>query len=122
MAIGEVDEMAQIEKEQAPALQLIEAIPLPIFFKSVDGRYIGVNKAWESFFGTRREEFLGKTVHELYPDNPEFAARMHAKDQELWNDGSTQVYDAVVTTRDGKRYDTTYYKAVFRRPDGSIGG
>ena len=29
--------------------QLIEALPNPIFFKNTDGRYLGVNKAWEKF-------------------------------------------------------------------------
>jgi PAS domain S-box-containing protein len=108
--------------EQHMALQLIEAIPLPIFFKGVDGRYIGVNRAWETLFGIPRQEFLGKTVHDLYPDDPQLAARMHAKDQELWDGARTQTYDAVVTTRDGRRHDTTYYKATFTRADGTIAG
>ncbi len=114
--------MAEIEKEQWAALQLIEAIPLPIFFKDTEGRYIGVNRAWERFFGRTREEFIGKTVFELYPDNRAVAERMHAKDQELWNGADSQVYDAVVTAADGRRRETTYYKATFRRADGRVGG
>jgi two-component system, sensor histidine kinase and response regulator len=35
------------------AQQLIEVLPIPIFFKARDGRYLGVNKAWEDFFGVR---------------------------------------------------------------------
>src|SRR5215210_3744761 len=30
--------------------EMIEALPNPIFFMGTDGRYRGVNKAWESFF------------------------------------------------------------------------
>ncbi|HUI98993.1 MAG TPA: PAS domain-containing sensor histidine kinase, partial [Usitatibacter sp.] len=114
--------MAEIEKEQWAALQLIEAIPLPIFFKDTDGRYIGVNRAWERFFGRSREEFLGKSVFELYPDDRAVAERMHAKDQELWNGADSQVYDAVIAAAGGARRETTYYKATFRRPDGRVGG
>jgi PAS domain S-box-containing protein len=116
------DDMAGIEKEHWAALQLIEAIPLPIFFKGTDGRYAGVNRAWERFFGRSREDFLGKTVFELYPDDPGVAEQMHAKDQELWNGADSQVYEAVVTAAGGRRRETTYYKATFRRADGRVGG
>ena len=114
--------MAGTEKERWAALQLIEAIPLPIFFKGTDGRYAGVNKAWERFFGRSRDEFIGKTVFELYPDDPAVAERMHAKDQELWDGADSQVYDAVVTAAGGERRETTYYKATFRSADGRVAG
>src|SRR3954470_15692765 len=32
------------------AQELIEALPVPVFFKARDGRYLGVNGAWEEFF------------------------------------------------------------------------
>ena len=65
--------------------QLIEAVPQPIFFKDAEKRrYLGVNKAWERFFGIPREQFIGKSVFELYPDNPEIARKHHAKDEELF--------------------------------------
>ncbi len=114
--------MAEIEKEQWAALQLIEAIPLPIFFKTTDGRYVGVNRAWEAFFGRAREEFLGKSVYDLYPNDRAVADRMHAKDQELWSGADSQVYDAVITTAGGQKREVTYYKATFRRADGRVGG
>ena len=42
--------------------ELIEVLPNPTFFKGTDGRYLGVNKAWENFFGTPRNAFIGKTA------------------------------------------------------------
>ena len=44
---------------------MIEALPNPVFFKDTDGRYLGVNSAWESYFGVPRESFIGKTVYDL---------------------------------------------------------
>jgi PAS domain S-box-containing protein len=112
---------AQLEGRRM-AEQLIEALPNPVFFKGTDGRYLGVNKAWESFFGISRESFVGKTVHELYPHHPEVAQRLHAKDQELWDRPGSQTYETVITTADGKHHDATYYKATFTGADGGVAG
>ncbi len=60
---------------------LLEAIPSPIFFKDVQGRYLGGNRAFESFIGLPRRDFVGKSVFELAP--AELAAIYHAKDAEL---------------------------------------
>ena len=72
---------ASLAEAQRMTQQLIEALPNPIFFKDTDGHYLGVNKAWERFFGVSRETFIGKTVHDLYPNNPEVADQLDAMDQ-----------------------------------------
>ena len=48
--------------ELEAAFELLEGLPVPMFFKSRDGRYLGVNKAWEDFFGVPRREFVGKQI------------------------------------------------------------
>jgi diguanylate cyclase (GGDEF)-like protein/PAS domain S-box-containing protein len=113
---------AELAEAQRMTQELIEVLPNPIYFKGTDGRYLGVNKAWEAYFGRPRKAFLGKTVHDLYPNNPEVADRLHADDQVLWNRPGTQVYETSITTPDGRHHDTIYYKATFTRADGSIAG
>ncbi|MGQ0652781.1 MAG: PAS domain S-box protein [Betaproteobacteria bacterium] len=97
------------------ALGLLEHLPLPVFIKDRDGRYLAVNRAWEKFFGVPRAEFLGKSLAELYPTRPEIAARHAAKDAELWRDCGGQSYEIPITTRSGDKRDTIYYKAAFGR-------
>jgi nitrogen fixation negative regulator NifL len=100
--------------------ELIEAIPLPLYLKDTGGRYLRLNRAFELFFAVRREDILGKTLHELL--RPE-DANLHAeKDAELYAAGGSQVYEAHVASRDGATHDTIYRKAVLTRPDGSISG
>jgi PAS domain-containing protein len=41
-----------------------------VFIKSRDGRYLGVNRAWEAFFCFSRHAFIGKEVH-IYLDAPD---------------------------------------------------
>jgi len=102
--------------------QLIETVPQPIFFKDVQGRYLGVNRAWERFFGIPREQFIGKTVFELYPEDPELARRHHEKDLDLFARPGSQTYEAAIRDARGMSRHTIYNKAAFRGADGTIAG
>lgn len=101
---------------------LIDAMPYPVFYKDVDYKYLGCNKALELFLGVRREEFIGKTVHEVWP--PDLAEKYQQSDRELLEspDPRSQVIPGVVETSGGVRRDVLFHKAVFRNSDGSLGG
>ena len=101
------------------AVELVEALPVPMYFKSRDGRYLGVNKAWEALFGLKRASFIGKKVADLYPQNPEIAETHARKDRELWESEGSQSYEIPIVTRDGERRDAVYYKSIF--PGGLVG-
>ena len=102
--------------------QLIEAVPQPIFFKDAQGRYLGVNRAWERFFGIAREKFIGKSVFELYPNDPALARTHHARDEELFAAPGSQSYEAAIRDAQGELRQTIYNKATFNRADGSVAG
>src|SRR5687767_2932554 len=95
------------------ALELLDRLPVPMFVKGRDGRYLGVNKAWEELFGLARASFVGKQVRDLYPQNPEIAEKHAIKDRELWERSGSQSYEIPIVTPDGRRRDTIYYKATF---------
>ena len=101
------------------ALELLERLPVPMYVKARDGRYLAVNQAWEELFGVRRGAFLGKSVHDLYPGNLAIAEKHTAKDRELWESGGAQSYEIPIVTPDGRRRETVYYKAAF--PGGIVG-
>jgi PAS domain S-box-containing protein len=121
---AELDSVLAVFHEQAEARpdqlriaqQLIEVLPIPVFFKARDGRYLGVNRAWEDFFGVARDEILGAAVHDLYRDWPAIAARHQAMDDELWASPGHQSYEIPITTRGGRVRHTIYYKATFGPP------
>ena len=112
----------QYAEARRVAQELIEALPVPIYFKGTDGRYLGVNKAWEALFGIPRGQFIGKTVHDLYPHDQEVADRLHASDEVLWKRPGTQTYETSITTTDGMRHDTIYYKATYTGAGGKVAG
>src|SRR6185436_17200408 len=104
--------------------ELLERLPVPMYVKSRDGRYLGVNKAWEELFGVPRESFVGKQVHDLYPQNTEIAELQAARDHELWENPGAQSYKTTIVTPDGRKRDTIYYKATYPaqgRAEGMVG-
>jgi PAS domain S-box-containing protein len=104
--------------------ELLERLPVPMFVKARDGRYLGVNKAWEEMFGMPAASFVGKEVRDLYPQNPEIAALHAARDRELWERPGAQSYPTQIVTPDGRRRDTIYYKATYPaegEPQGLVG-
>ncbi len=113
---------ARLAAAQRMTQELIEVLPNPVFYKGTDGRYMGVNRAWEKYFGVSRDALVGKTVRELYPDNPELADFREKKDQELWDHPGTQTYESSAALPDGRRRDAIHYKATFTHADGSVAG
>ncbi|MDB5865146.1 MAG: diguanylate cyclase [Betaproteobacteria bacterium] len=113
---------ARLSEAQRLTQSMIEALPNPIFFKGTDGRYRGVNKAWEQFFGLSRDTFVGKTVFDLYPHDHVLAERMDTLDQALWRAPGSQAYEAVISTAGGGQHDVVYYKATYTRSDGTVVG
>jgi two-component system, NarL family, sensor histidine kinase EvgS len=51
---------AQLRFQQA----LLETIPYPVFVKDPEGRYLAVNRAYETTFACRRDALLGRTLAE----------------------------------------------------------
>ncbi len=98
--------------------ELIEAIPIPVYLKDTEGRYIRLNRAFEQLFRISRETFIGRTLHDLLPVDE---ARQHAeKDAELFASKKMQSFESSVHSHDGSLHDTLYCKAVLTRRDGSV--
>lgn len=111
---------AELSEQLHLVEELIEAIPLPVYLKDRAGRYLRINRAFETFFGVQRELLIGRTLLDLL--SPE-DARLHIeKDAALLASRGAQTYEAVVHDRDGGRHDTIYRKAVLTQRDGSVSG
>jgi PAS domain S-box-containing protein len=104
------------------AQELIEVLPIPVFFKGRDGKYLGVNRAWEAFFGVKRAAIIGGRVHDLYPFAPAVASRHRDMDEELWASPGDQSYEIQLTMADGRMRHTIFYKATYNGPDGRVAG
>jgi PAS domain S-box-containing protein len=99
---------------------LLNAIPIPVFYKDRDGRYLGFNNAFETFFGATRERLIGKTVFDINPQ--ELAEIYRAKDAELFESGEVQQYESQVKNTHGLLRNVIFNKAVFTDSQGAIIG
>jgi diguanylate cyclase (GGDEF)-like protein/PAS domain S-box-containing protein len=94
---------------------ILNSLPLPVFYKDTNCRFIGFNKAYEEFIGKTHAQLLGKSIFDVAP--PKLAEYYHARDLELLRDRGTQVYEARVRSGNGRMRDVVFYKATFA--DGS---
>ncbi len=99
---------------------LLNAIPVPVFFKDTETRYKGFNKAFEEFYGKTKEELIGKGVFDLFPK--EQAQVFFDADAELFREGTTQTYEAKLRDVKGNNHDVMFHKAVYRDKEGNISG
>ncbi len=122
-AEAERERLTEQFRHQSLFLQtLIDAMPYPVYYKDVHYRYLGCNTAFERFMGIRREDFIGKTVDEVWPGDLAAQYRQSDKDFLEGPNPRTQVISGVLEGADGTRYDVLFHKAAFRNCNGSIGG
>jgi PAS domain S-box-containing protein len=99
---------------------LVSAIPLPVFYKDRQGRYMGCNPAFTEFTGHTIDQIKGKTAMELWPN--EYAEVYHQKDLELMSAPRRQVYEFAVLDQNHIPHPTIYAKDVFRDEQGNVAG
>ena len=99
---------------------LIDSIPVPVYFKDNTLCYLGCNKAFKESLGCTREDIIGKSEHEIMGENQ--ARIHHQKDLELLKTGETKSYEMSSSYADGKDHDLLVFKALFYNKDESIGG
>src|SRR3972149_6411548 len=119
--ILEQREVGETLKDREQFLQaLMDSIPVPVFYKDKDGKYIGCNKAFEGFLGMQKGEIIGKTVYEVAPK--ELADRYYEADAALFRGMGNQVYESRVKHSNGSVRDVIFHKAVFFGRNGKLAG
>jgi PAS domain S-box-containing protein len=108
-------------RDQQTLLQtMIDAVPVPIYFKDPDGVYLSCNKAFAKFTGLPIDEVVGKTVYDV--TSAAFADKNDSSDKNLLKKGGTIVFEAAVKAPDGSLRDIVFHKAVHTRSDGTTTG
>lgn len=100
--------------------QLIDGIPVPIFFKDRELRYQKCNTAFAAMLGRTREEIIGRSVREI--SSPERADIYDRADRALLEDGNLQTYESTVGYAAGSLRNVVFNKAVLRSEAGEIDG
>ena len=99
---------------------LLQSNPAPVFYKDINGRYLGFNRAYEDFYGKTKEELIGKSVFDIGPE--ELARIYHAKDEELFASPGIQTYESQVKDVRDVLHDVVFYKATMSNYHGKVTG
>ena len=100
--------------------KLIDALPIPIFYRDLNSVYRMCNAAHEKFSGKSKEQMIGKTVFEVH--TREMAEKYAHQDKELIKNPDVQVYNTQVNHGDGTSHYVILNKAVIRDSEGVIVG
>lgn len=100
--------------------KIIDALPIPIFYRDLKGIYMACNLAQEKLLGLPKSQIIGKTVFDIQPFE---IAEMYAKrDQELLDSPGDQSYEAKFRDMTGILHDVVFNKAVIRNNQNEITG
>ena len=99
---------------------LIDAIPISIFYKNVEGKYTGCNKTYAELLGLRKDQIIGKSVYEVY--KKELADFYSEADTKLLANHGVQIYESQIDHSDGTCRDIIINKATFYDKDGCVTG
>ncbi|GAA5066850.1 ATP-binding protein [Lysobacter panacisoli] len=83
---------AQLGFQQA----LLETIPYAVFVKDQDGRYLAVNRAYETMFACTRSDLLGRTLIENWHLHCDDLEGLHEEDMALLRSGESARRELVV--------------------------
>jgi len=100
--------------------KIIDALPIPIFYRDMKGAYMACNLAQEKLLGLTKSQIIGKTVFDIQPfDIAEIYAQ---RDQELLDSPGDQSYEAKFRDASGMLRDVVFNKAVIRDNNAEIKG
>ncbi|MDD2898015.1 MAG: PAS domain-containing protein [Desulfuromonadaceae bacterium] len=90
-----------LKRERGLLRGVINSIPDLIFFKNIDGVYLGCNKSFEQFVGYEEQSVVGKTDFDLF--NKDVAEFFVQKDRLVYKSGRPESNEEWVDYPDGKK-------------------
>ena len=107
--------------EQAQLRLFFDSSPDVMALKDGRGVYLHCNAGLETLLGLKREEILGHTDAQLFPDK-DFVAFIRAHDEEVLRSGRQRRYEETVVAADGGERHLEVIKVPLHRTDGEISG
>jgi sigma-B regulation protein RsbU (phosphoserine phosphatase) len=87
---------------------ILDHAPVVAHVKDLHGRYLVVNRRWETLFHRCRDQVVGKTVHDVFPR--ELADVLRDNDRKVLETGAPVEFEEVVTHDEGPH---TYLSCKF---------
>ncbi|PKL60907.1 MAG: hypothetical protein CVV33_00260 [Methanomicrobiales archaeon HGW-Methanomicrobiales-4] len=119
-----ISERTEIERSLTEHLNyvkaLMDAIPAPVFYRDTQGVYHDCNRAFEELVGLKKEEIIGETIHDFFPQD--LADHYQYMDELIIRSPHIQRYSYSIVNAQGEKYDVLFSKTALLRSDGSVRG
>ncbi|MDQ8206434.1 PAS domain S-box protein [Coraliomargarita sp. SDUM461003] len=99
---------------------LFDSIPDMIFYKDLDGKYLGCNAKFAKIVGSTPEAIRGKTDYELF--EPKLANYFRENDKQMLAQGSPRQNKEWIRDEGGNKILLSMLKAPYQTADGDILG
>jgi PAS domain S-box-containing protein len=109
-----------IKRQSSLITALLDSMPDIIFFKDLEGRYLGCNPNFLTFVGVTKEELLGKTDYELFAQP--IAEAFRANDRRVLQLQEPRFNEEWITYPDGTVILCNTLKTPYWGPDGELVG
>ncbi|MFB2837028.1 PAS domain S-box protein [Floridanema evergladense] len=90
---------ASLQESQAQFQAILDNSPAVIYVHNNQNRYILINRRYETLFNRKKEEVIGKNLHEFWP--PEIAEKFVANNRKVWEEGIAIHTEEVAPHEDG---------------------
>lgn len=110
----------EIRRQAGLIRSLFNTIPDLIFYKDLNGVYLGCNKAFAAFVGTEPDNIVGKTDRDLFPQ--EVAEEFIANDKIMLAMRQPRINDEWIEYKNGTRHLVATVKTPYFSADGELTG
>lgn len=101
-------------------LSIVNNLPNPVYYKNVNGIFLGCNKKFEQFMGKPLAEVFGRSSDELFSE--QFSSEDQKSDSILLQNLQSQTYETEILSDNGIRKNIIVSKSVFYDDDDNPGG
>lgn len=111
---------ALLEEQLHFTQEILDAIPIPVFYKNSQLRYLGCNREYEKVIGLTKDELIGKKIEEVAPND--CFGQHEAVDHQVLESGQLKSYEGPFIYSNGDTRDVVFKKAAFSDFDNQRGG
>lgn len=114
---------SQLEMKTSLLSSMLTSIPDIVFYKDLNGIYMGCNQTFEKFIGKKENEIIGKTDKELFNLGDKNVQIIRDEDSQVIRSGRNRLIERSIKTADGIIYLETIIAPLILngKPAGLIG-
>jgi len=99
---------------------LVSSIPLPIFYRDTEGKFLGCNRSFGHYIGRLPHEIVGLNTSDIMDSL--LVTKFDRFDDKILQDGITRSYEEQVRYVDGSDRHILFEKAAFYNSHGAMSG